>query len=703
MISTKYGSNFRQLLRGLKYAPQAEKYGISGAEPSTKDLHFRIRFHQLHVIHSRRNLDVAAFITAQEETIEGKSWRLRKGGQRKLAGTLIPAIKGDAMVDKYVKERNRARIPERYKWNLEDTYPSDEAWEESKRMLIDQFVTLSDFKGNLSESPQRLLDCFELFNLLKKEFARLSCYASMKSDIDTRDARYHAMDQEMGKIGSDLSALGSFIDPEILRMGSEAIDRFVAQEPRLAVYHHIFDDVLRKQAHTRSEEAENIIAEAGLMADSPGTINNIFSNADFPYPEIELEDGTSVRLDTPAFSLYRRSSNREDRKRVFSVYLGKLNDFRRTFGTQIAAEVRKNMFFSRVRSYSSCLERALDAHNIPVEVYKNLIAGVQSHLGTLHRCLRMRKRLLEVDELHYYDLYAPVVKNLDLDYSFEEAKEHVLASLVPLGPDYQKIARQALSERWIDVYHNDGKRSGAYSNGSVYDVHPYMLLNYNGKYDDVSTIAHELGHTMHSYLTNKSQPYALSHYPIFIAEVASTFNEALLLNYMLKTERHDEVRLWLLFNYLDNARATVFRQVQFAEFELRIHEMAEEGTALTGDLLNSLYESVARKYYGHESNVCIVDDEIRSEWAYIPHFFYNFYVYQYATSFTASAALSEKALSGDQASISGYLDLLRAGGSDYPIELLKKVGVDMTTPQPLNATISRLNSIMDEIDDITSI
>jgi oligoendopeptidase F len=292
------------------------------------------------------------------------------------------------------------------------------------------------------------------------------------------------------------------------------------------------------------------------------------------------------------------------------------------------------------------------------------------------------------------------IKQMDLNYSFDEGVELVLASLEPLGKDYLDVARTALFSRWIDVYHNEGKRSGAYSNGAVYDVHPYMLLNYNGKYDDVSTLTHELGHTMHSYLANKRQPYALSHYSIFVAEVASTFNEALLLEYMLKTESTDEVRLSLLGDYLDNARATVFRQTQFAEFELAIHEKTEQGTALTGDLLNSLYASIAKEYYGHEKGVCVVDDEIKSEWTYIPHFYYNFYVYQYATSFTASAALSEGVLAGEPGAAERYLDLLSSGGSDYPIELLKKAGVDMTSAQPLNAAIARMNRVMDEIEKI---
>jgi oligoendopeptidase F len=606
------------------------------------------------------------------------------------------------MQDKYVKERERARIPDTYKWDLNEIYPNDEAWEQAKQKLAAEFPNISTFAGKLSESPDRLFNCLDLLDRLRKEFIRLNCFSSMKSDLDTRDSKYLAMDQEMSQIGSDLSAACSFIEPEILRVGADTIDNFIARDPRLETYRHIFNDILRKKDHTRTEGEEKILAEANLMADAPATMNSIFTNADFPYPSIQFEDGTTVRLDPAAFSLHRRSPIRETRKKVFAAYLGKINEFRRTLGAQLACEVRKNMFFTRSRSYPSCLERALDAFNIPVAVYRNLIAGVHEHLETLHRYLHLRRRMLGLDKLYYYDLYAPIVKELDLNYAFEEARDHVLASLALLGPEYQETARRALSNRWVDVYANDGKRSGAYSNGAVYDVHPFMLLNYNGKYDDVSTLAHELGHTMHSYLANQTQPFALSHYSIFVAEVASTFNEALLLNYMLKMENREEVRLSLLGNYLDNARATVFRQVQFAEFELKIHEMAEKGTALTGDLLNSVYGDMTREYYGHEKGVCIVEDTLQSEWAYIPHFFYNFYVYQYATSYTASAALAEKVIAGDRDTTAGYLKLLSSGGSDYPIALLQKAGVDMTTRQPLDAMMLQLNRAMDEMETIAS-
>lgn len=604
------------------------------------------------------------------------------------------------MLDAYVNERNRRNIPEKYKWNLSAIYASDEAWKQAKQQLVAEFESVSGCRGRLSESPQHLFDCLELVNRIQKEKTRLTCYASMMSDLDTRDATYMAMEQEMGQIGTDFAALTSFLEPEILRMGRDTVERFIQRHKGLESYRHVLDDILRKQEHTGTEAEEKIIADAGLMADSPGTIYSVFSNADFPFPEVVLSDGVKARLDPPAFGLHRRSPVREDRKKVFASFLGKMLEYRRTFGADLYAEVRKNMFFSRARHYRSSLERALDTPNIPTSVYRNLIEGVRSNLGTLHRYLRLRQAFLGVDQLHYYDLYAPLVKDVDLDYTYDEATELVLASVAPLGREYADVARKALTEQWIDVYHNEGKKSGAYSNGAVYDAHPYILLNHNGKYDDASTLAHELGHTMHSFLSNRTQPYHLSRYSIFVAEVASTFNEALLLDYVLQRVTEDEVRLSLLGDYLDGARATVFRQVQFAEFELKIHETAERGAALTGDLLSSIYDRIAKDYYGHDAGVCIVDDEVRAEWAYIPHFYYDFYVYQYATSFTASSAFAELVLAGNSDATERYLQMLRAGGSDYPINLLKKAGVDLTTTQPLEATIQRLNRIMDEVEAI---
>ncbi len=599
-------------------------------------------------------------------------------------------------------ERDRSEIPDHFKWNLAEIYPSDETWRKEKDRIVGIVPRISDFRGNLGKSANDLYVCLDFASSLTKELTRLYAYASMNSDQDTRDSKYLGFQQEMTQVYADFSAKASFIEPEILKISRESVGNFLTQEKRLEVYRHYLDDIQRRQAHTGTEGEEKIIADATLMADGPQNIYGIFSNAEFPFPEVALDDGKTVKLDHSAFALHRTARNRDDRKKIFAAFFGKKYEFRRTFGTQIYAEVKKNMFFQRARKYGSCLEVALDAHNIPVQVYHSLVENVNAHIGTFHRYLKLRKRILGLDELHYYDLYTPLVADVDLKYSVEEAQQHITASLVPLGGDYIAVAKKAFAERWVDMFPTDGKRSGAYSNGSAYDVHPYMLMNYNGKYDDVSTLTHELGHTMHSYLSNKTQPYPTSQYPIFVAEVASTFNEALLIDYMLKTIDDDKVRLSLLGNYLEGFKGTIFRQAQFAEFELRIHELAEKGESLTGDSLCQLYDDITKRYYAHDQGICIVDDEIKAEWAYIPHFYYNFYVYQYATSFTASAALSEQVLAGEKEVTKRFLEFLSSGGSDYPINLLKKAGVDMTTSAPFEFAMKKMNRIMDGMEKILS-
>jgi oligoendopeptidase F len=596
--------------------------------------------------------------------------------------------------------RERTAIPDNDKWDLTPLYPSDEAWKQEKIRLIGQIPSINAFKGTLGRSSGQLRTCLDTATGLTKELVRLNSYASMKSDQDTRESGYLAMVQEVSQIYSDFSAAASYIEPEILRLEHSTIDEFLQKDEALRVYRHYLHDLVRRKFHTGTEGEEKIIADAGLMADGPQNIYGIFSNADFPDPDVTLSDGTTVKLDKSAFSLHRTTSNREDRRKIFAAFFGRIRDFRRTFGTQLNAEIKKNMFYARARKYESCLASALDGNNIPKEVYNSLVDNVNKNLPTFHRYLGLRKRMLGIDELHYYDLYAPLVHGIDLRYSVEEAQQNILASLKPLGDEYRTVSTRSFRERWIDMFPNVGKRSGAYSNGSAYDVHPYMLMNYNGKYDDMSTLTHELGHTMHSYFSNRHQPYATASYSIFVAEVASTLNEALLNDHMLKIIKDDEVRLSLLGNYLEGIKGTVFRQTQFAEFELKVHEMAERGEALTGDTLDELYDSLTKKYYGHDRKICIVDDEIRSEWAYIPHFYYNFYVYQYATSFTASSAISEKILSGEADAVQSYLKLLSSGGSDYPINLLKNAGVDMTTPEPLELTMKKMNRVMDEMEQI---
>ena len=598
------------------------------------------------------------------------------------------------------QERDRSKVSDRYKWNLAEIYPSDEAWRAAKEKLSAEIPKIREFQGTLASGAARLADALELVTRLNKDFARVYVYAGMKSDEDTRVSSYQAMQQEMIQIGSTLNADAAYIEPEILKIERSTIDKFIAAEPRLRVFRLYVDDIQRRREHTLTDAEEKILAGAAVMASAPSTVYGIFSDADFPYPSVTLSDGKTVKVDKAGFNLYRALPNRDDRQKVMSAFFGALGSYRNTFGSTLNAQVQTSVFNARTRNYATALESALDGPNIPTSVYKRLVDGVNKHLPTFHRYLSLRKKMMGLSELHYYDLYAPLVASVDLTYSIEEAQKHVLAALKPLGPDYASVVNRAFNERWIDVYPTEGKRSGAYSNGGAYDVHPFMLLNYNNKYNDVSTLAHELGHAMHSYYSNKTQPFATASYPIFLAEVASTFNEALLIDSMLKTITDRNVKLSLLGDYLEGIKGTVFRQTQFAEFELRAHEMAEKGQPLTGEALDTLYASITRKYYGDEKGVTKVDDYIAHEWAFIPHFYRPYYVFQYATSFTASAALAEKVLAGDPAATKRYLALLSAGGSKYPIELLKDAGVDMTSDEPLELTIKKMNRVMDEIEKL---
>ena len=600
----------------------------------------------------------------------------------------------------FAQERDRAKIPDKYKWNLADVYPSEEAWREAKDRVVEEIPKLGGFRGTLASSATRLADALDLLSRLNKEAARAYVYASMLSDQDTRVSKYQGMQQEMVNVGAKLGAEAAFIEPEILKTDRATIDRFVAAEQRLKPYRLYLDDIQRRRAHTKSDGEEKLLASAAVVTSGPSNIYGVFSDADFAYPSVTLSDGKTVRLDSAAFSVLRTLPNREDRQKVMSAFFGALGTFRGTFGATLNSQIQTDIFVARARDYPTSLAAALDGPNIPTTVYTRLVEGVNKHLPTFHRYLNLRKKMMGVSELHYYDLYAPLVASADLNYTPEEAQKHVLASLKPLGTDYTNVLTRAFNERWIDLLPNEGKRSGAYSNGGAYDVHPFMLLNYNGKYTDVSTLAHELGHTMQSYYSNKTQPYATASYPIFVAEVASTFNEALLIDYMLKNIKDDATKLSLLGNYLEGIKSTVFRQTQFAEFELRAHEMAEKGEPITGEALDKLYADMTKKYYGHDKGVTVVDDYIAHEWAFIPHFYRTYYVFQYATSFTAAEALSAKVLAGDQAATKRYLTFLAAGGSKYPIDLLKDAGVDMTTDEPLDLTIKRMNEVMDEMEKL---
>ena len=596
--------------------------------------------------------------------------------------------------------RERANVPEKHQWDLTDIFASDAAWETAKTDLMGRLDDVLTYKGQLATSAKVLFDCLESQSRLGLEFTKLHGYASKKSDMDTRVAKYQAMKQAMSQIGTEYAAKASFIEPELVALDKATIDRFISEEPGLKVYRHYLYDLQRRKAHMLSEAEERIMANAGMVTEGPYNIYSIFANAELPYPNATLTDGKKVKLDQAGYGRFRALANREDRKIVFKTFWENMAKFNATLGVQLYTQVKRDMFYAKSRHYESSLASALDANAIPTDVYHTLIDGVNKNLDSFHRYLGIRKRMLGVDELHYYDLYAPVVAGVDLDYDIDEAWEMVIDCMKPMGKEYVDVLKRSRDERWIDVYPTPGKRSGAYSSDGGYDLHPYMLLNYNGKYNDVSTMAHELGHSMHTYFSNKHQPLPLADYSIFVAEVASTFNEALLTDYIMKKIKDDDVRLSLLMEYLDGIKGTVFRQTQFAEYELAIHETAEKGIPLTGEKLTEIYGDILEKYYGHKDGVCIIDDHVKVEWSYIPHFYYDFYVYQYATSFTASTALAERVIQGEKGAVENMLTFLSAGGSAYPIDVLKAAGVDMTTSDPLDQTMARMNSVMDEIEKI---
>jgi oligoendopeptidase F len=622
-----------------------------------------------------------------------------KGNTMRLAILLVTVTAMTVMLAG--QERDRAKVPDALKWNLADIYPSETAWRAQKEKIEKELPKLREFQGALGSSAKTLADALEYMSTLDKELSRLYVYASMLSDQDTRLSGPQGMQQEMQQIFAKFGAEAAFVEPETLKVGKAAVDKFIASEPRLKTYAFYLNDIFRRAAHTLSDAEEKLLADVGPLAGSPGNIYTILTNADFPYPTITLKDGKTVKVDQAGYSDLRTSPVREVRQSAMAAFFGALGGFGRTMGMTMNSSVQRSLFYSRARKYSGNLEAALNGPNLPVSVYMRLVDGVNRHLPTFHRYLRLRKKMMGItDDLHYYDLYAPLVADVNLRYTPEEAQQHIIAAMSPLGPDYTNVLRQAFKERWLDWSPTEGKVSGAYSNGGAYDVHPFMLLNYLGQYNDVSTVAHELGHTMQSYFSNKTQPYATASYPTFVAEVASTFNEALLVDYMLKQVKDTPTRLSLLGNYLEGIKATVFRQTQFAEFELRMHEMGQTGAPITGDALGSLYLGITKKYYGHDQKILIVDDYIAHEWSFIPHFYRDFYVFQYATSFTAAEALSAKVLSGDQDAIKRYLTFLSAGGSKYPVDLLKDAGVDMTTDEPLNLTIRRMNQVMDEMEKL---
>lgn len=620
---------------------------------------------------------------------------------RNLKSTLtLLLVFAAGLLSQAVAQKERSEIEDQYKWNVHDLYASDEAWSEAKAALVKEADQITAFKGKIGQSAQDLLSYLQFGDKIYKEGSKLYLYASLKSDSDMRDADNMARLKEIRQVFVDYGQKASFASPELVAIPKEKIEKFMKEEPKLEIYRMPLENVLRMKEHTLTEAEEAIMAKTSMITGTAQSTYSVFSNAEKPWPTVTLTDGTEVELTQAAFSKYRASTNRADREIVFDAFWNHYRNFEGTFGEMLNGQVKVDIFRAKARHYNSALEASLKPNNIPVEVYHSLVENVNNNLGTFHRYLNIKKKMLGVDTLKYSDLYAPTVKGVELKYTYQEAQELILESLKPLGKEYVNVVKHAFDNRWIDVYPNVGKRSGAYSNGAAYDVHPYILMNYNDQYNEVSTLTHELGHTMHSYYSNKTQPYATADYATFVAEVASTFNEALLADLMQKKLKDDVLRLSLLMTMLDGFKGTLFRQTQFAEYEMRIHEAAEAGQPLTGKVLSQIYGDLTRKYYGHDKGVCFVDDYMSMEWAYIPHFYMNFYVFQYSTSFVASQALAAKVLEGDKEATKRFIEFISAGGSDYPINILKKAGVDMTQPEPFEATIKTMNKIMDEIEAI---
>ncbi len=584
-------------------------------------------------------------------------------------------------------------------WDLSLLYKDQAAFAAAKASLVADLPKLQQYRGRLGESAATLREAMELLTDLQGRYIRLGTYAGLASDEDLRDAPAMERNQEMDMLASELSNAASFVNPELLAVGEARLRGFLDSEPGLADHRFPILDTLRNAPHTLGAEAESVLSSVGMIADAPSSLYGVLANADLPWPKIKLSDGTEALLNQAGYTRWRAVSNRADRQAVFEAFWGKMKEYERTFGVALFSQMKNDWFNARVRKYPSSLAAALSGGNVPEAVYRALLAETNANLPTLHRYFKLRARMLGVADLRYWDIYPPLV-TLEKQFPYEQAKALTLAAVRPLGAEYVASMTKSINGRYAHVYPQTGKRSGAYMSGSVHDAHPYVLLNYNDDYESVSTFAHEWGHGQHSVLANRTQPAPLAQYSIFTAEIASTCNEALLLDHMLKIAKDDDERLYYLGSALEGLRGTFFRQAMFAEFELRIHEEVEKGNALSGEGLTKIYGEILRRYHGDSEGVLKIDDLVTIEWAYIPHFYRNFYVYQYATSIAASQAFAERILAKEPGAVETYLGLLKAGGSDYPYDLVKKAGVDLATPEPYRALVRRMNAIMDQIEAI---
>ncbi|HEX4522368.1 MAG TPA: oligoendopeptidase F [Casimicrobiaceae bacterium] len=585
------------------------------------------------------------------------------------------------------------------RWNLSEIYPSVSAWDADASKVDGQLKELAGCKGQLGQSAARFKQCLDLQADLTKRYYRMAAYSSEQAAEDTGNAAFQELDQKADLLGNRVTEGSAFVDPEILHVGKDRIGQFLKKDPSLSIYRFPLDQTLRKAPHTLDDQGEALVAKFSLMDNAGGSAYTILTNADIPWPKVKFSTGEEVTLDASAYTKYRELPNRDDRKKVMDSFFGTFKTYERTLGVNLYSQLKQEAVYAKVRKYPDSIARSLDRNNVPVAVFDALIAQTNANLPTLHRYFRLRAKMLGVPQLHYYDIYPPLVHS-DIKLPLDVGRKMVLEAVAPLGKDYVDAMAYGFDHRWMDTYPRPRKQSGAHMDGYAYDVHPYVLMNYNDDYESVTTVAHEWGHAMHSFLANKAQPFVTSNYAIFIAEIASTFNEELLLQRVLKTAKTDDERVYYLGYALEQLRGTFFRQAMFAEFERNIHSRVDKGEPLTGEALTKTYCEILKRYHGASAGVVDIDDAYCVEWAYIPHFYNSFYVYQYATSIAASALFAQRVGANEPGALPRYLDLLKAGGSGYPYELVKKAGVDLATPAPYQALAARMNSIMDEIEAI---
>ncbi len=608
----------------------------------------------------------------------------------------MPCWQPFELMENVARLKKRQETDAKYKWNLKDIYPSIEKWETDYKKIKTSLPGFAALSGKLEESPAELSKILDSYSSLMEKVEKLFIYAHMLKDEDNTNTDSQALLDRARSLMVEAECSSAYLIPEILKIESAVLEDLIKTDDRLSDYIHYLENVLRQRQHVLSHEEEKILALSGEMAASSQLIFGMIDNADIKFPAIIDEDGKSAELTKGRYMKFMESRDRRVRKDSFEALYTTYGKQKNTISSTLSSSIKKDLFFSRVRKYPSSIKAALYDDNAPISVYENLINTVSANLDAMHKYIHLRKKALKVKELHMYDLYVPIVEDIDFEVTYEQAREMVIESLKPLGSGYTDTVKEGLDGGWVDVNENEGKTSGAYSWG-CYDTHPYILMNYENIINHAFTLAHEMGHAMHTYSSNKHQPYIMAGYKIFVAEVASILNEILLTDHLLNTLADEKKKLYILNHYLEQFRGTVYRQTMFAEFEKIIHSNSENQIPLTVESLSSIYHDLNAKYYG---SGIIIDPLIDLEWARIPHFYSAFYVYKYAIGFSAAAALSEKILKGDSGALSKYIEFLSSGGSDYPINLLKKAGVDMTLPGPVENALKIFGGLVDRMEEL---